>query len=127
VLEAKTDVLTSNAMTDEGNFAFACRPTVASLLATKQGFSTLVPLWTGPLDSGQLRGNPAFSSMVAPADTLIGGDWRQLMILEWGSSLQIKVNPYANFQAEIIAYAAFISIDVAVLEPKAFSVATGVS
>ena len=84
-------------------------------------------MWTGPLAQGSLIGCPAISSQSVPAATLIAGDWSQMVIAEWGNSLEIRVNPVAAFQSAIIGFGAFISVDVALLQANAFSVGTGVS
>ena len=127
LLEAQTDILTANALSDGGEVAFACRAAVASLLANRQGFSTLAPMWSGPLADGRLTGCPAISSQSVPASTLLAGDFAKLLLVEWGNSLEIRVNPAAAFPSAIIGYGAFLSVDVAVLQPSAFSVATGVT
>jgi HK97 family phage major capsid protein len=127
VLEAQTDILNANALTTGGEVGFLCRPAVAAVLAQRQGFSTNAPIWSGPLAAGQVLGNTAFSTMNAPASTLIAADWSQLLIAEWGAGLEIRVNPYANFQAGVTSFAASLSIDVALLQASAFSIASGVS
>ena len=127
LLEAQTDILNANALGSTGEVGFLCRPAVASLLANRQGFSTLVPMWTGPLAAGQLIGCPSFSSMNAPASTLIAGDWSQLLLAEWGAGLEIRVNPIAGFQSGITGFSATLSVDVAVLQPLSFSVASSVT
>ena len=126
LLEAQTDVLTNNAL-GGGEVTFVCRPTIASLLAARQGFGTTAPMWIGPLAAGQLVHCPAFSSMNVPADTLIGGDFAQLLIAEWGVGIEVKANPYANFQAGIEGYAAFLTCDVALLVRESFTVATSIT
>lgn len=127
VLESQTDILTANALGASGEVGYLCRPAVASLLAQRQAFSANEAIWRGPLAAGQVLGCTAYSSMNAPASTLIAGDWSQLLLAEWGPGLEIRVNPYANFQAGITGFSASLTVDVAVLWPTAFSVATGVS
>lgn len=127
LLEAQTDILNANALSDGGQVAFTCRPAVASLLANRQGFSTLLPMWTGPLAAGQLIGCPAVSTMQIPASTLVAGDFSQMLLAEWAGGIEIRVNPYANFPAGIFGYAAFLTMDVGVLQSTSFSVATSVS
>lgn len=127
VLEAQTDILTANALSEGGAVSFICRPAVALLLANRQGFSDTAPMWTGPLSSGTVAGCPALSTMTMPATTLMAGDFSQLAVAEFGAGLEIRVNPVAVFQAGIVGYGAFLSMDVAVLRPEGFSVATGVS
>lgn len=125
--EAETDILNADALNAQGAIGFLCSPTVANVLAARQGFSTTAPIWTGPLAAGQVNGNPAFSSTVVPAATLIAGDWSCLALFEWGAGLEIRVNPVANFQAGIVGFGMFLSMDAAVLHPESFSIATSVS
>jgi len=127
LLEAQTDILTANSLNDGSAVSFVCRPAVASLLAARQGFSTNAPMWTGPLWKGQVAGCDAFSTMNIPATTLLAGDFSQLLIAEFGSGLEIRVNPYANFQAGIVGYGASLNVDVCTLRASGFSVATSVT
>ena len=127
VLESQTDVLTSNALGEASSLGYACRPAVASVLAARQGFSTLVPLWIGSLAAGQIVGAPAYSSLAVPAATLVCGDFAKLLLAEWGGGVTITVNPYANFQSALTGFQAALSMDIGVAWPTAFSVATSVS
>lgn len=127
VLEAQGDILDANGLNDGGEVSFACRPAVSKLLANRQGFSTNAPLWVGPLARGQLAGCPGYSSGNVPADTLIAGDFSQMLIGEFGAGLEIRVNPVAAFTAGIVGFGAFLSMDVAILNQPSFSVATSVS
>lgn len=127
VLESQTDVLNANALGEESTLGYACRPAVASVLAQRQGFSTLTPLWTGSLHAGQIVGAPAYSSLTIPAATLVCGDFQKMMIAEWGAGVTITVNPYANFQAAITGYQAALTMDVGLAWQSAFTVATSVS
>jgi HK97 family phage major capsid protein len=127
VLESQTDVLNANALGEESTLGYACRPAVASVLAQRQGFSSLAPLWVGPLNAGQIVGAPAFSSLTIPAATLVCGDFKKMMLAEWGAGVLLTVNPYANFQAAITGYQAALTMDVGLAWQSAFSVATSVS
>jgi HK97 family phage major capsid protein len=128
LMEAQTDVLSANGLSDGGRVAFACRPAVASVLAQRQGFNaSSPPCWVGPLDEGLLVGCPAISTVGVPAATLIAGDWSRMMLAEWGPGLDVRVNPVADFVAGKIALAAFLTVDVSVEWPASFSVATSVS
>lgn len=127
ILESQTDVLSANALGADTALGYACRPAVASVLATRQGFSTLMPLWTGSLAAGMIVGAPAYSSLAVPAATLVCGDFSKLLFAEWGAGVTITVNPYANFQSAITGFQAALSMDVGVAWPTAFSVSTSVS
>ena len=128
LLEAQTDVLSNNALTEGGRVAFVCRPATASLLANRQGFNANSgPCWQGPLSAGSVVGCPAVSTMQLPASTLLAGDFSQMILGEWGGGIDIRVDPYSGFLAGRVGMAASISVDIACGWPQAFSVATGVT
>lgn len=127
VLESQTDVLNANALGEESSLGYACRPAVASVLAQRQGFSTLAPIWTGPLNAGQVVGAPAYSSLTLPAATLACGDFQKLLLAEWGNGVTIEVNPYANHQSAITGFRAALTMDCGLAWQSAFTVASSVS
>lgn len=124
--EAETDVLGVSAARS-GGVGFACRPAIASLLAQRNGHSANAPIWTGPLAAGLVNGCRAVSSMAMPASTLLCGDFTQLLVLQWGLGVEIRVNPYAGFTQGVVSAVMFYSFDIAVRNPAAFSLATGVT
>jgi len=124
--EAETDVLSVSAAR-AGGVSFACRPAIASLLSQRNGHSANAPIWTGPLSRGFVNGCPALSSQSMPAGTLLAGDFGQVWILLWNLGAEIRVNPYANFAAGITNACMFLSMDIVVRQPGAFTVATGVT
>ncbi len=124
--EAETDVLSVSAAR-AGGVSFACRPAIASVLSQRNGHSANAPIWTGPLARGQVNGCPALSSQSMPAGSLLCGDFGQVLILQWGLGVEIRVNPYANFQAGIANACMFLSMDIVVRQPAAFTLATGVT
>lgn len=128
LLESQTDILNNNALSEGGRVAFVCRPAVASLLANRTGFSANSgPCWTGQLAAGSLVGCPAISSMQMPAGTLLAGDFSQLILGEWGSGVDVRIDPFSAFVAGRVGMAASVSVDVSCGWPQAFSVATGVT
>ena len=99
---------------------------MAEVLANRQGFSTTAPMWQGKLFAGELLGCPGFTSMSVPTGILLGGDWSRLIIAQWGS-LELRVNPYQNFQAAISNVTGFLSCDIAVTHPAAFTASSAVT
>ena len=125
MVEFQTDVAASNALAD--GCAYLTTPTVAGLLMQRQRFaSTDTPLWSGTVLDGQAAGYRATSSTVVPAATMIFGDFSQVVIGEWGV-LELEVNPYANFAAGIIGVRAWATVDVAIRQAGAFSVASSIT
>ncbi len=47
----------------------------------------------------------------------------QMLIAQWGA-LELRVNPYSNFQAAIAYVAGFMSVDVCTMKPSAFTVSS---
>jgi HK97 family phage major capsid protein len=127
IIEFQTDVISANALVNPGAAGYVSTPLVAGLLMARQRFSgTDTPLWDGGVLDGRIAGFRAMSSTQVPTATMIFGDWSQLVIGEWGT-LEIEVNPYANFAAAIIGVRAFYTVDVAVRYPASFAVATSIT
>lgn len=125
VLDMQAEVAEANAL--GAGCAYLATPAVARLLMQRQRFgNTDSPLWAGSLLDGQMAGFRAASSNNVPAGTMIFGDWSQLIIGEW-STLELEINPYANFAAGITAVRALYAVDFAVRQAGAFSVATAIS
>lgn len=127
VLEFQTDVAAANIAGDPATTGYVATTTVAALMQQRVRFAnTASPLWEGSTLDGTVVGFRAMSSNQCPASHLIFGDWSQIIVGEWGS-LELVVNPYADFPAGIIGVRAMHSIDVGVRHPAAFSVATSVT
>jgi len=125
ILEFQTDVASANVMPARGGYVTT--PSVAALMMQRQRFtSTDTPLWAGNIWDGQMSGFPGMSSNQMPAATMLFGDWSKVVVAEWGT-LEIAVNPTANFQAGIIGVRAMYSVDVGVRLPAGFSLATAIT
>jgi HK97 family phage major capsid protein len=127
VLEFQTDVLTANALVNPAAAGYVATPIVAGLLAGRSRFAnTDTPLWEGGLMDGRVAGFRGMSSTQIAAGRMLFGDWSQLVIAEWGS-LEVDVNPYANFPAGISGIRAFYSVDVGVRYAASFSYSTAIT
>jgi hypothetical protein len=51
----------------------------------------------------------------------------QAWLLMWGTGIQLELNPFANFAADIIGMRVVCHADVAVVQPAAFHVSTGIT
>jgi len=123
VLEFQTDL--GNALTPTSGYVTT--QAVASLLAQRQrvaGASSF--LWEGSLIEGTLGGARAMSSAQMPAGNLLFGDFAQVAIGEWGM-LEIVVDPFTKFKEGILGIRALYAVDIAVRQPSAFSLSTGVT
>ncbi len=125
LLDAQVDVAGANAL--HPGCAYLTTPTVASLLAQRQRFtSTDTPLWKGNILEGEVLGFKGASTNQMPSATMIFGDFRQVIFAEWGS-LELAANPFANFPAGITGIRAFLTADVGVRIAGAFSASSSIT
>jgi HK97 family phage major capsid protein len=126
VLEFQSDVAGGNLLTEA--FGYVTTPAVAALLMVRPELPTTgtTRLWAGSLLNGSLFGQRAMSSNQMSSATMLGGDFSQVVIAEWGV-LEVEVNPYANFQAGIVGVRAMVTMDVGVRYGGAFSYATSIT
>lgn len=125
VLDAQVDVADNNVMPMRGGYVTT--PAVAAICMQRQRFtSTDTPLWVGNIWDGAMCGFPAMSSKQLTAATMIFGDWAELIMASWGT-LEVEVNPYANFQAGIVGVRAMYLMDVGVRLAGAFTRATSIT
>ena len=125
ILEFQTDVAGANVMPARGGYVTT--PSVAALLMQRVKFSsTASPLWEGNVWDGTMSGFPGMTSLQMTAATMLFGDWAQVVIGEWGT-LEIEVNPYANFQSAITGIRAIVSMDCGLRYAGAFSYATSIT
>lgn len=125
MIRFQSTVAASNAMFP--NFGYVTRPEVAAILMGKPRFTNSdTPIWDGGILDGRMVGMPAMASLQLGTGTVLAGDFSQVIIGEWGT-LEIEVNPYANFQAGIIGVRAFMTADVGVRYGAAFAIGTGIT
>lgn len=125
VVEFQTDVGTANGL--DASCAYLTTPAVAGLLMQRQRFSsTDSPLWQGSVTEGMVAGYRARASTIVTAATMAFGAWSQIILAMWGD-LEIARSEYANFPAGITGIRGFVSYDVGVRQPGAFSVATSIT
>jgi len=95
---AYTDLvnLQANVPYDVVSPAYLTTPKTAAFLKTTVTLSNVAgPVWEGPVMEGSIDGLPAMSSGLVPTDKLIYADFKQAAVAEWGSGLEILVNPYS--------------------------------
>ena len=125
ILEFQTDVANANVMPVAGGYVTT--PAVAALLMARVKFSsTASPLWEGNVWDGNMAGFQAMTSLQMASATMLFGDWSQVLIGEWGT-LEIEVNPYANFQSAITGIRAIVSMDCGLRYAGAFSLASSIT
>jgi HK97 family phage major capsid protein len=125
LLEFQTDVAGANVQPLTGGYVTT--PTVAALMMQRVKFTgTASPCWEGNVWDGQMCGFRAMSSLQMAAATMLFGDWSQVIVGEWGT-LELDVNPYANFQAAITGFRAIVTIDCGLRYAGAFALASTIT
>lgn len=126
LVNAQSDLATS--YIDSTQASYCTTPAVAALLSARQKFTgSDRALWEGPLSDGSVAGLRAIASTQMPTATMILGDWQYLYLGEWGSPVEVAVNPYADFASGIVGVRALAMVDVVCAYPGAFSVATSIT
>ncbi len=126
LVNAQSDL--AGSYVDATQAAYLTTPAVAALLMARQKFTgSDRALWEGPLADGNVAGLRAIASTQMPAATAILGSWEHLFLGEWGSPVEVAVNPYADFASGIIGVRALAMVDCVCAYPGAFSVATSVT
>lgn len=123
--EFQTDA--GNTLTD--SFGYVTTRATAELLSRRAALSsgTERALWTGALHRGELAGCPALTAPSVPTAVMIGGTWENLVIAEWGPGIEISIDPYTAFNTGQISARVWLTCDVGVVRPAAFSVASSIT
>lgn len=101
--------------------------TRAALLKQRARFSNQDhPLWRGPIAAGEMEGQRAFGTENAPASTVVYGDFSYLSFVQWQPAI-ISVDQYTKFRAAVIGIRLLLPMDIVILHPGAFVVATNVT
>lgn len=124
---AQTTVATAGAGHELATLAYLAPVAVAGLLMQRDRVSgTDSPLWRGAATEGEMVGVRAFASDNVPAGDLLYGDFAQAEIYQWESA-ELMVDPFTKMQQAIIGVRLIIAMDVAIRQPAAFTLATGVT
>lgn len=125
LLAAQSGLAALNAL--DGRPGYLTTPTVASKLAQRQRFTgTDSPLWEGNISNGKVAGFNATSSTAVPADTMVFGNFEDMIVADWGV-IELMTDPYTNFQKGIIGVRAWATVDIAIRRPESFTVATSIT
>ncbi len=114
-LEFKKKVKVANAF--KGNLSYITNATVESSL---EGLEKSANTAKYVLEEGRMAGFSVYSTEQIPADTILFGDWSQLVIALWGG-LDIIVDAISSDDGNI-KIKAFQSCDIGVRYPGAFAV-----
>lgn len=126
IVEFETDVSAANA--DVDTMAYLTTPTIRGTLKSRDKTGTTVGnyVWGGTNLEKTLNGYRAEVTTQMPAASMLFGDWSQIVIGEWGT-LEISMNPYANFPAGIVGIRGWVTVDVGVRQASAFSYASSIT
>jgi HK97 family phage major capsid protein len=125
IVEFETDVSAANA--DVESMAYLTTPAVRGLLKTREKAATTGNfVWGGVVGDSMVNGYQGLVTTQLPAASMLFGDFSQIVIGEWGT-LEISLNPFANFAAGIIGIRSWVSVDVGIRQPTAFSAATTIT
>lgn len=133
VVDMETEVAADDA--DIGAMAYLTTPEVRGQAKQTEMFSSSNgrPIWTGPVQAGEMNGyRAAASNQVSKTlgggaeHGLIFGVWSQLMIGEWGV-LDLIVDPYTKKKQGLIEVTSFQMVDVQLAYAEAFCKATGLT
>ena len=120
VVAMRKGVMLAGARQDQ--IAWVAAPGVEETLSNRERFTGAGSIWN---DQG-IGGRPAFSTSNCPAGTLIAADFSRLAIGLWGG-MQVEINPFAGFQTGLWAARLIVTMDVGLLQPNAFAIATSVT
>jgi HK97 family phage major capsid protein len=100
-------------------------PAVRELLEARERASGSGFVW----DGDRVASRPAHVSTDVPAATLIAGAWDQIYVGLWGQGFVIEVNPHdpTAFKSGVVRARVLVSLDVAVVHPAAFCVASSIT
>ncbi len=109
----------------DNQIAFIGTPAVRELLETRERAAGSGYVW----DSDRVASRPAFATTDMPAASLICGDWSAIYVPIWGSGIELEINPFdpTGFKVGTIQARALLAVDVVVLHPTAFCLATSIT
>ena len=116
VVNCEKEVAADNALM--GNLAYAMTPAVKASLKT-----TSVDSGSGRfiMEGGDLNGYRAEASTQVPDNTLVFGDFSQLIVAEFGSGADIVVDPYSLATTGMIRLTVSRLADIGLRHPEAFA------
>lgn len=125
ILEFESDVAEASVELSGENCGWVTTPAVRKLLKGRvkvAGYPEY--LWQSP--DNKMNGYQAAASKACPTDTVVFGDWSEILVANWGP-IEILVDPYSSIRNAMVAVRAIADIDVAVKHVGAFSVAVSVT
>ncbi|WP_018649491.1 MULTISPECIES: phage major capsid protein [unclassified Thioalkalivibrio] len=116
------ETLVSDHNADSPRSVYAVTPGLrGTLKSTDIGTDTGTMIWTNQsAGMGMVNGYGAFATKNMPADTVLFGDFSQVLFGEWGI-MELMVDPYHDFDKGSVRVRVLYSCDIALRHPKAFA------
>lgn len=109
---------------DQPGLTRLAAPGVRKLLSRRPVFSGAgSAIWSGQM----IDGFPAFASRVCLADSLILGDFQELIVALFSDGLEIQTNPFSDERTGVVSYRAWLSADIGISTLGSFSVAVSIT
>lgn len=123
LLNMRKQALLSGAREDR--LVWVAHPGVQELLGSREQHSGGGrTLW----DDAGILGRPAIATTLAPAGTLLIGDFSRVVVTVFdGAGLELEADPYSDFRSGISAFRLMVPVDVGVSPAAAFSMATSIT
>ena len=122
LLEMREEIIAAGGR--EENLRWIGASTVQELLGARERISgSGRMLW----DDGGILGRPAHATRLAPAATLVCGDFGKAIVALWGAGLRIEIDPFTAFQTGVLSARVVLDVDFAFPQPAAFSVASSIT
>jgi HK97 family phage major capsid protein len=120
LVEFETDLGGANAL--RGRLAYMTRPSIVGTMKV-----TALDAGSGRflLEDGMANGYPVFVTNQIPAQTLIFGNWSEVLIGLWGG-LDLFADPYSSGNTGHLIVRGFQDVDVALRHAASFSAATDI-
>lgn len=115
LVEFETDIMAANL--DVDSMSYVCPPSIYGLLKTTERTSgNGIYLY----QDGQANGYPVGVTTQISAGNMGFGDWSQALVLQWGG-VDLMIDPYYYATTGKVRVVIFVSMDIVVKQPAAFS------
>jgi HK97 family phage major capsid protein len=122
LLEMREEVIAAGGR--EENLRWIGASTVQELLGVRERVANGGRmLW----DDNGILGRPAHATRLAPAATLVCGDFTRAIVGLWGVGVRVEIDPYSAFTTGVLSARVVLDVDFAFPQPAAFSVAASIT
>lgn len=118
------ETLVAAANADVAGMAYVTNATVRGLMKSRPKIGTTFPVFL--CEDDKMNGYPVHCTNQIDAGDMFFGDYTQAIMGEWGV-LDILVDPFTGSSAGTVRIVAFQSVDLAVRQPAAFTLATSIT